>query len=140
VTFAAAVAAIRSRMETEWPALRPTIPIRFVNEDAVLADSPTAHVFFEVVPGQAVLRGVGEPGNRLYIYPGIIQAHVFVPTGEGETLARQYADEIGEIFRAKQFGSTVRTNVPSVDPGDSSGDGNYWRVTASIDFDYYHQG
>lgn len=137
MSFHQAVADIRARMAANWAAT----PIAYANEPFAPPEPPSPWVFFEVVEGASMLRGIGKPGERLYIYTGLIQAHVYVPAGSGETLARQYADAIGEIFRAKQFGSTVRTNVPNVDAGGpGSDDGLWWRVTAAIDFDFFYHG
>ena len=76
----------------------------------------------------------------------MIYAHVFVPVNSGSLIARQYAWSIGEIFRNQIFyndtpPTRVRTITPSIDGGDSSADNaGWWRVTTTIDFEFFYSG
>lgn len=152
--FAGAKAAMRTRFDTGWT----TTPKAFKNEmpspwppvDVDMKLVPW--VYFEVVGGQQAIAGTGQVANHLWTYEGIIAAHVFVPIGDGDALATQYAQQIGELFRAAKFydatpGYCVRTLAPSIDDGDradNNGDGdangNWWRVTMTVDFTYWHRG
>lgn len=89
----------------------------------------------------------GTPGNQTYLYPGLIHVHVFVPVGQGTDQAFALAVAAGEIFRNQKFyddvtpACYVRSWTPRVDgggPGDD--DGVWFRVTATIPFEYWHRG
>ncbi|MBE1208110.1 phage tail terminator-like protein [Aminobacter carboxidus] len=147
--YAGAKAAIRARLEANWSTTRitfqneqPALPWPPVDVDGVLQP----WIQLEVVGLGSGIWTFGTPGNRGWRYPGTIYVHVFAPVGSGEATANQYAVAIGEIFRAAKFyddgaGSYIRTLSPQVDDGDSgSDDGNWFRVTATVDFTYWHRG
>lgn len=149
--YAGAVAAIKQRMLDNWT----TTPIQFQNaipdqQPWPPVDPNTGNgipwVYFEVMGSSSGLRGVGKPGSHVWLYRGIIAAHVFVPINSGTDLAQQYAVTIGEIFRAQGFyndgnGAIVRTWSPQTDGGGSNADdGNWWRVTCTIPFEFYYRG
>jgi hypothetical protein len=69
-----------------------------------------------------------------------------VPVASGADLAFQHAVAIGELFRAATFyddtpGHAVRTLAPEIDGGGSADDdGDWFRVTMSCPFTYWHRG
>lgn len=150
--YAGALAAIRSRLEANWT----DTPIAWLNEDPPETvdedDKPTPWVFCEITGTGADIRGAGSPGDHVWLYTGLIFLHVFVPTGAGADIGYQHAVALGEIFRTQEFynstpGYAVRTGVveggsgPRIDAGDSgSDDGQWFRVTATIPFEYWHRG
>lgn len=149
--YAGAVAAIRDYFVARWvDGSTARTPIAFQNE--AFADQTTAWVMFEVIGETSELRGAGTPGSHVWLYRGSIFVHVFVPKNEGAAQANALAVAAGEIFRAKQFydddpGCAVRTGVgpegegPRVDGGGSGADdGNWWRVTCVIPFEFYYRG
>ncbi|MHA6690596.1 phage tail terminator-like protein [Devosia sp. A449] len=162
-SYGAAKAAAKAALEAGWTTTR----IAYQNEvpdepwppEAVVPGSSFAafqpFVFFEMatMPGQAI-RGVGMPGNHLSQTNGFFYVHVFVPDGTGEATATQYAEAIGELFRAKVLyqpgdGCYLRCWVPRVDEGGDAAAqseiagvnaGNWYRVTVSVPFQYFHRG
>jgi hypothetical protein len=145
--YAGAVAAIRDRLVANWT----TTPIAFQNEsfDPPVdpnSGSPTPRLFLEVLGNDANLRGVGMPGDHVWLYCGHILIHVFVPVNSGAALAQQYAVTAGEIFRAAAFysagnGAIVRSWAPQTDGGGTDADdGNWFRVTCTIPFEFYYRG
>lgn len=153
--YAGAVAAIKQRLRDNWT----TTGIEFQNETPEGTWPPVdasgnllPWVFFEVINRTSELRGAGTPGAHVWLYRGDVFAHVFVRTNSSSEIANQYAVAIGEIFRAKQFydtdpGCAVRTGIgpagegPRVDGGGSDADnGNWWRVTCIIPFEFYYRG
>lgn len=161
-SYGAAKAAVRAALEAGWTTTRiayqnevpaePWPPKEVVPGSSFPAMQP--FVFFEMatMPGQT-FRGVGVPGDQLSQTNGTIFVHVFVPDGAGETLATQYAETIGELFRSKKpyeaDGCYLRTWVPRVDEGGDAAAqseiagvnaGNWFRVTMSVPFQYFHQG
>lgn len=161
-SYAAAKAAAKAVLSTNWT----TTPIAYQNETPDEPWPPQStppgssfpqmqpFVFFEMVtmPGQQI-RGVGVPGDHLSQTNGFIYAHVFTPAGTGEEAATQYAETIGELYRAKVLyddgGCYLRTWVPRVDEGGDAGaaseiagvnTGSWFRCSMSVGFQYFHQG
>jgi hypothetical protein len=87
--YAGAVAAIKQRMADNWT----TTPVGYQNEpDPQTTDGngvPAPWVYFEVIGNTSDLRGMGRPGDHVWLYAGMIAAHVFVPMNTGTDLAQQ---------------------------------------------------
>jgi hypothetical protein len=158
--YAGACAAIRTRFEANWLSGESLItPIAFVNDtqgrgmpaqDA--AGNPVPWVFFEIVHNGSYIVGSGTPGQQTVVYDGVIKGHVFVQVGTGVADGLAKAVAIGEIFRNKVFYDTVtpgcyvrsgfeKNGQPRIDEGDAtSEDGQWFAVTATIPFQYWHLG
>jgi hypothetical protein len=143
--YPGAVEAIEARLSAGWS----TTPIAFDNDDTPdILDAegrPKPWVFCEVLTTDAVLAEVGVPGANATRDEGLVRCVVFVPAGTGRALARQYAAQIGEIFRTAEFytadaGACVRTWVPRISPGNTATsrnpDGNWWAVTMTVAWDF----
>ena len=129
--FYDAASAIRSRMQANWSAT----PIVWENAPSEPA-AGTPFVFFEVLGGDAFQASIGAPSSRLYRHTGVIQAHVFTPVNKGSKDSLQYADSIAAIFRGQTFGGVLcfAPRIGSGAPADD--DGNWWRVTVTIPFQF----
>jgi hypothetical protein len=147
--FAGAKAAIRQRLVDNWATTRVTFQNEAPADPWPPKDSdgfPTAFVNLEISTLDSAMRGAGTPGSQVWVTHGFVYAHVIVPSGEGDGAATAFAAQIGEIFRGKVFynngdGCYVRTWAPRVDGGGSGDDdGNWFRVTMSVPFQYFHQG
>jgi hypothetical protein len=145
--YAGAVAAIKARVAANWT----TTSVAWANDenDSVKMNDngdPIPWVYGEIINTWSGIEGAGKPGSQTWLYDGLISLDVFVPVRTGTALAFQYAVALGEIFRAKLFyddnaGHYVRSWSPRLDGGDSSSDdGLWWRVTATIPFEYWHRG
>lgn len=142
-SYAGAVAAIRSRLEENWT----TTWIAFQNEGQDPppdpdTGAPVPWIFLEVLGNTSEIRTFGLPGSHEWLYEGHIVVHVFVPVNSGIELANQYASEVGEIFRAKEFynaepGSAVRSWAPRTEGGETSDDeGNWFELTMTCPFEF----
>lgn len=139
-----AIAAIQQRLSDNWS----TTPIRTPNDGSGTSGPAdgSPFVYSEVSVTRSAIRAAGKPGSQTWIYVGLVEVSVFVKAGDGTTDAFSYASQIGEIFRNETFyndtpGYEVRTLSPWVSGGDSgSDDGAWFRVTATVQFEYYHQG
>ena len=143
--YAGAVAAIKERFVEAWT----ETPIAFANQDPPQEPWPPASgawIYFEVIGNGSDMRSIGVPGDHMWTYRGNIFAHVFVPVGYGVEEPQRLAVAAGEIFRAATFyddgqGSKVVCISPQVDGGGSDADqGNWFRMTATVPFNYYHRG
>lgn len=151
--FAGAVAAIEQRLRDNWA----TTPISVQNTPFDPPEQPGGGDFPELAPwvhlevatSSAEMRGAGKPGDQLWGTMGTIFAYVMIPAGSGTDLGMQYATQIGEIFRGKVFynrgdGCYVRCWAPRVDESrgvvGESDQGNWFGVTMSCPFEYWHQG
>lgn len=150
--YVGALAAIRQRFVDNWT----VTPIAYVNEPFTAPADPTSGVpqpwvFFEVVNSGSKVETVGGPGNNAVVYYGLIKGHVFAPINTATTGCYANAVAIGEIFRNKLFfddvtpGCFVRSGYrldeqPRIDEGDASiDDGEWFAVTATIPFEYWHR-
>jgi hypothetical protein len=153
--FAGALVAIREKFVAEWvDGSEPRTRVAEVNKDPAAPwpprddeDKLQSYVLIAPQGVGADHPGFGTPGRQVYLYNGLIHIHVFVPVGNGTDHAFALAVAAGEIFRSKMFysdvtlGCYVRSWTPRVDgggPGDD--DGIWFRVTATIPFEYYHLG
>ena len=161
-SYAEAKAAVRQHLEDGWTTTRLT----FQNETPAAPWPPTGgvdpdfpdlvpwvHLEITTLPGGGI-RGAGKPGSQVFVTNGFIYVHVFVPTGTGDEVATDYAAQIGELFRNRKVydagdGCYLRTWAPRVDEGgpattqadlDWANTGNWFRVTMSCPFEYYHRG
>jgi hypothetical protein len=150
--YAGAVAAMRARFSGAWT----ETPIAYQNETpqdesgAAITwppvndqGQPLPWVYFEVIATQSDIRGAGLPGNQTWLTRGYIYAHVFTPLGYGYAESLRLADQAGQIFRAQTFyqngsGAKVICMAPQTDGGASDADnGNWFRVTTAIPFEFY---
>jgi len=164
-SYTQAKAAVRQWLEDNWTTTRiayqnetPDDPWPPTAPDPDFPDFPNtvpfAYLEIASLPGQRI-RGAGTPGSHISQTDGFIYVHVFTPANTGDELASTYAESIGEVFRNKVpynpgDGCYLRTWVPRVDEGgDGAGaadeiadvnSGNWFRVTTSVPFQYFHQG
>lgn len=149
--LAGAIAAIRTRLATAWT----TTPIAYQNEKPPSQPWPPvdgsglkrAWVYLEVIPNSTGLRAAGRPGAQFFLTEGHILVHIFVPPLDGVATAHGYAVTIGEVFRSQAFyrdeatSTEVRTWAPMFDGGSQDAEnGNYFRVTMTVPFEFYYRG
>lgn len=148
--YAGAVAAMRARFTAAFSAA----PVCFQNEPPPTQQAwPPAGpwVYFEVVQVQTRRRGVGTPGNQVWITTGNIFVHVFVPKGYGLPQHLAIAEQAAAIFRSASFynsdpGAIVRCwsetgEGPSVRGADkASDDGNWLNVVVTVPFQFFFSG
>lgn len=143
-SYGGAVEAVKDRLKANWA----TTPICFMNDTPCATQDangiPIPWALGEIKGTGNELHATGTPGLRTWIQNFMLWVHVFAPTQSGEQLPRTYAEQIGEIFRAKAFyndtpGFRVCTMTPSVDGGDSGSDDGLWfRVSMNIEGQYWH--
>ena len=148
--YAGAEAAIEARLAANWTTTRIAVVNKTPDDPWPPKDADGTllpYVLIEMINTRSSLVACGMPGSQTWLYLGLIHAHVFVPVGSGKDLAKQYAVAIGEIYRGKQFyddvtpGCFARSWSPQVDGGgDGSDDGVWFRVTATVPFEYWHRG
>jgi hypothetical protein len=158
--YAGAVAAIKSRLVSQWVdgSGNPTTLIVYVNHQPdppfppidPNTGNPAAFLVCEVAGTNSNPYTFGNAGNRFFVYDGLILLHILVPLNEGTDRARGLAVTAGEIFRAATFyvdpnGSYIRTMAPNPPDGGSAANiegvqaGNTFRITTSIPFQYFHR-
>ncbi|MGQ0664606.1 MAG: phage tail terminator-like protein [Pseudomonadota bacterium] len=133
--FATAAAAIRAKFENEWVSApgSPRTPIAWQNIPYQPPDG-APWVYFEVLFAGAFQASTGAPSGNLYRHAGVIQIHAFTPIGEGSASGFTYADHASAIFRGQNF-SGVLCRAPRVQP-NTEADGDWFRVTVQVPFDY----
>ena len=109
MTLAAAHASIRLRFTSQWGVTTP------VQEPNVKFDAPETSpwVRLSIADADARWASMGAPGNNIERHLGQVTVSIFVPSGDGEGRALEYADQVKAIFRSWRDASTgVRFRVP----------------------------
>lgn len=137
--FSAAVAAIKSRLNTQWAALHPSIPIGWSNDpNPILSSSSPGPVLrAEVRGGVEEVAAWGGPNQNRYRQTGELIVRVLVPAYSGEEAARDYADEVCVIFRGWRTGASqelIFFGVDNAAGGEADRDGNFFEVDVIASF------
>lgn len=147
--LAGALAAIEARLVANWT----TTPIAYDNVQVetdpwppVDTDGkPQSWVYVELIDVAAQIVAFGIPGNQTVLDTGLIKLHVMVQKGDGLVLGRQYAVQLGEIFRQQKFYDSdptayLRTTTPRVGRDSMVSDnGNWISVSCTVPYEFYHQ-
>jgi hypothetical protein len=141
--YAGAASAIQAAVVAEWTEIPTTYPNAAGFEPPKDVDGvPLPWGLLEVLPTFSEVLGTGT--QKTYAYYGVIVYHVFVPLGTGLAEANRMAVAVGEIFRTRKLydngdGCYVRTVSPSIIGSSGNDDnGNWFRVTMTVDFTYWH--
>lgn len=153
--FAGARAAIIARFVAQWVVdTDPRTRIARVNEPPAEPWPPRDDnnalepwVLLEVTAETSGVATMGGPGNNAHRYAGTIAVHCYVPVGRDVDDAFDLAIAAGEIFRNQVLyddvrpGCFVRTDAsPAIGRGQQGDDDGVWyRVTATIPFEYFHR-
>jgi hypothetical protein len=125
---------IHDRIVELWTAT----PVIFENEDTPTPDTPAAFLFVEVAGDlfeQASIGGGDQVGDNLWREDGQVLIHVMTPRGGGSAAARLLARQAAALFRGQDIDG-IRFGGVSIGAGEpGEADGNYWRMTATIDFE-----
>lgn len=120
--------------------LRPlwsATPIVFENEPHPLPDNPEHWVLVEIYGDtfdQASI-GAGSRDANMWRETGVVYVTVMTLRDIGSRQARIYAGQLADLMRGLQV-LTVRFRDASIGAGEpGQGDGNYWRMTATIDWE-----
>ena len=144
-TFGGAVAAMRARFAAGW-----LTPIAYPNGERPgggwppqVDGAPVPWAYFDVLASASDLRGAGLPGDHVWLTRGNIFISIFCPLGEGSVRAIDLAEAAGEKFRAATLyqdgaGAKVVCLAPVCDGGGPDAEnGNVFRVTTTIPFEFY---
>jgi hypothetical protein len=150
-TLTGAMAAIEARLAANWTAT----PIVYDNidpdpdpADGTLVDGvtvPMPWVFVELIDVAANIIAFGLPGDQTVLDEGLLKLHVMVEKGAGMDDARLKAEQLGEIFRQKEFYNTdptayVRTMTPRVGRGSMvSENGNWVSMHCTVPYQFYRR-
>jgi hypothetical protein len=124
---------IEAYLRAQWTSTE----LVFENEVWPVPDNPESFLFVELLGGIYAQASLGaEPVTaNLWRESGEVRGHVLVKSGTGTLLARQYAQAFANLFRGVELGSITfyDASIGAGEPGDD--DGNYFRMTVSIDFE-----
>lgn len=134
-----AVAAIRNRADTLWPAIEAAVPLAWPNENFARPvdanGSPSPFVVIELRWNGGEFQSIGSPGYNIARREGHIWIFAFIPQGGGESRAHQLAARAAGMFEGQDFGGVV---CEAAMPGGEADDeeGNYFGQSVAIPFDY----
>ncbi|GAB5506681.1 MAG: hypothetical protein Rhirs2KO_18440 [Rhizobiaceae bacterium] len=123
---------IRAYLEANWS----TTPLIFENEEWP-SDNPQHFVLVEVVGNFYDQASIGaEPvSGNLWREGGQVFLSVMTKRGTGSGTARTYAKQLVDLFRGNEEAG-VRPRGMSIGAGEpGENDGNYFRMTAVIDWE-----
>lgn len=133
------ILAIRSRAETLWPAIEPTVPLAFESENFEKPIGPDQNPLpFVIVDPQWVggeFVSVGSPGSNITRREGIIWIHAMIPQGTGVSRAHQLAARAGSMFEGVDFSGIVCWGMAPGGAADEE-DGLYFGQSVEIPFYY----
>ncbi|MCL6710217.1 hypothetical protein M8R20_24775 [Pseudomonas sp. R2.Fl] len=109
-------------------------PVRFENEfcqDLLDANVP-AFIYVEIFGDTLNQESFGAPRNNMFLEEGVAWMHVMTESGKGSGLARQYADQLLNLFREQPIGELFMPQM-SIGAGDPGQDfPNYFSIAAMI--------
>ncbi len=106
--FDATATTIRTRFNTQWPSLQPTVPFTFDNQGQNEEDFPTrdsAWVRLTILDGDSLQ--VEMAGTRRWRRPGVVEVQIFVPAGTGDGLSAELADSVRDIFEGRTISGVI---------------------------------
>lgn len=129
---AAVIAAVKARQQAGWT----TAAVRYPNEDFTTPTDGSTFVQVDFPIAESDQESLGLPG-AIFRDLGTIRFIINIRSGDGADLANQYADELGDLFRAKVF-SGVITYAPTP-PVYLGVDGSYAAWSVSVPYKFDHQ-
>jgi hypothetical protein len=136
----AVYSAIRAYLEPAWTAT----PLAWENENFEMPVDGVGNrlpwVAVEITGNlysQASI-GAGSASANLWREEGLLWLHVFVPSGSGSLVARQYARQLADLFRGLSLSAgTLRFRDASIGRGQPGNeDGTVWGLSVSIDWQH----
>lgn len=123
---------IKARIEAQWPALEPTVPIAYPND--LVEPTGDEYLLVDVVWSGGDPVTIGAPGgNRVRRY-GNIWLHAFIATGNGQSRAFVIAAKAAKVFEEQDFVSIV---CSAMEPGagqSGTDDGRWYGQSVNIPF------
>lgn len=109
MSFAAERAAIETRFRDQWLTGSPAALRTPVGWDRHKFKPPTdsSSVRLTIVNGDSFNQSMGDPGNNLVRYVGVVMIQIFAVGGQGSETARDLADLIQPIFTNWRSGSLI---------------------------------
>jgi len=134
-----AIAAIRARAESLWPALEAAVPMAFPNEAFArprsAAGAPLPFLVIEVRWNGGGFMSIGAPGYNLARRQGHIWVFAFIPQGTGEARAHQLAAAAAGMFEGQDFSGVVCEAMMPGGQADAE-EGLYFGQSAAVPFDF----
>lgn len=142
--FGAAMAAIRSHVETGWAASAyAAVPLIWANEYSDPTTDLASFVYVSIEGNGSDKTVIGSTGLRVSQEYGIVYYSAFVPEGSGATTATAMVDTIAGLLELQAIATEIKMDgadpaspadptevtVPNMQPG-----GAYYRVSGSVPF------
>lgn len=112
----------------------PTL-VSWPNEGFVVPAPQDVTAWIAVEMTSTVLEPI-ELGGAVWEEAGILWVHIFVPWGSGSDVARLLAKNVVNAYRSLPVGDITYTRASFGDGGRDEVNGNWWRMTASIEWQY----
>lgn len=132
---------VYDKLETFLKAEWSDTPLVFENEEWPLDEGdPAAFVYVEIFGNFYSQELLGDPGNNLWRETGTMQLHVMVPNTTGTRIARTHAKALVSLFKEAEVDG-VRFREMSIGAGEPGmPSGNYFPMTATVDWEFDENG
>lgn len=137
MSFSKAEAAITARAKELWT--RRDIPLLWQNADRNIPAGPFLHVMIVGESERIAAYGAGK-GQIEWDVDGRIEYRAFVPMFSGADFGRTLRDEFGAIFRGERFAGVTCYGVSPLGGASAADRGNFYALTAVVDFIYRFRG
>lgn len=112
--------------------IKTAIPVQYDNDDSFEQPNNKKWIRLTILSGATMLIDLG--ATKRYTTPGVAQASIFVPAGEGDKEALQIADTIVSAFRTTDDSGVVY-QVPEKNT-IGRGDTGFFQVNVLINFTF----
>lgn len=133
--FGDAVAAIKSRLTTQWAALgHSAVTIVWPNDPVPTIDPPASVIHAAVTGGPERVAAFGGPNQNRYRQFGELIIRILVPSDSGADAARNLADDAATIFRGWRSGDLMFFGVGNSAGSNFDRDGDWFEVDVICPF------
>lgn len=136
MSSAVSYSAFKTFLDENWT----TTPLRYDNAgmspELDGSGNPVPWVLVEVVGNtlDQVSFGAGTAAANRWREQGQLLLYVFVESGSGSLLARQYADDLMAMFRGLELDPDIWCGDMTYGPGAPSDDGLFWCFPVIVDW------
>ena len=137
MSYETAREALEGRFETLWEASAYAAFKVGYSEHTFSFVPNTTSVRLKIADGEAQQKTMGDPGNNLVRYVGMLFIQIAMPGGAGSTAVRPIEDTILGFYRNQTFGG-VRCRIPYVMSRDEDTPFLISTIAVPFERDEYH--
>lgn len=130
MSYEATYNTIRTRFNAQMVSVNPTVKISWPNTQFKVPN--TSWVEFGIIDGAAQQVSIGTSTNN-FRHSGAVTVGCYAPTGAGDSVALQLADDVCDIFRAWQSGG-ITFRAPDISVVGQTQTKKFYQVNVTATF------